>query len=219
MTTTRWKEVSPDIVLDFWFPDNGHDASLETHRDFWVWRMRGGADEAICSDFADLTEAAARGLLDRWAQTSYGRLALVIALDQFPRSLWRGTPGAYAQDIKAARLVLEAFENGHYEALKHPWEKQFCLISIGHCEGPDHLERMRMLRPYALAILEEAPKHLIPSYRRSLEQNDIVTGVIERFGRHPHRNAILGRISTADEEAYIAAGEFPHEREIPKTLI
>jgi len=120
MTTIRWKEVSPDIVLDFWFPDNGHEASLETHRDFWVWRMRGGADEAICSDFADLTEAAARGLLDRWAQTPYGRLALVIALDQFPRSLWRGTPGAYAQDIKAARLVLEAFENGHYKALKPP---------------------------------------------------------------------------------------------------
>lgn len=114
--------------------------------------------------------------------------------------------------------MLEAFENGHYEALQHPWERQLYLISVSHCEGPDHLRRMRMLRPYALAILEDAPKHLIPSCRRWLEQNVIVTGVVERFGRHPHRNAILGRVSTVDEDAYVAAGEFPHERENPKTI-
>jgi uncharacterized protein (DUF924 family) len=96
----------PQTVLDFWFPDDGHWESLETHLAFWEYRMRGGVDDAILRDFGPITEAAAQGELDHWADTPRGRLALLIALDQFPRSYWRGTPAAYAQDIKANLLVL-----------------------------------------------------------------------------------------------------------------
>jgi exodeoxyribonuclease-3 len=83
----------PQTVLDFWFPDDGHWESLETHLAFWEYRMRGGVDDAILRDFGPITEAAAQGELDHWADTPRGRLALLIALDQFPRSYWRGTPG------------------------------------------------------------------------------------------------------------------------------
>jgi uncharacterized protein (DUF924 family) len=139
----------------------------------------------------------------------------VIALDQFPRSVWRGTPGAFGQDIKAARLVLEGFANGDYGALPNVWEKAFCLISIGHAEGPGHLARMRDVLARSRALVEAAPEHLKLSYRVVEDQGRLGHDVIARFGRHPHRNAILGRISTPEEEAYIATGDFPHVRNIP----
>lgn len=65
--------------------------------------MFGGMDQTICDNFAELTDAAAISALEHWAETAEGRIALIIALDQFFRSLWRGTHGAYAQDIKASR--------------------------------------------------------------------------------------------------------------------
>lgn len=207
--------VSPSAVLDVWFPDDGHDASLEAHRRFWQERMRGGMDATICRDFEALTRAAARGLLDHWAATPRGRLALVIALDQFPRSLWRDTPAAYGQDLKAARLVLEGFANGHYEALPHVWEKAFCLIAVAHCEGPDHPERMRHLLGRSARLVAEAPARLALAYRLSEDQNRLAAEVIQAFGRYPHRNAVLGRLSTPAEEAYLVKGNFPHLRAVP----
>jgi len=200
----------PDEVLEFWFPDNGHWTCAERHRDFWTWRMQGGADADICARFADLTLAAARGLLDHWAETPRGRLALLIVLDQFPRSLWRDTPKAFSQDLKSARLALEGLENGHYAALEHGWERQFYIIAISHCEGPDHLARMEMLKDLTKASIAALPPVLADFADTAMAQADRVHAIIARFGRHPHRNPILGRISTPEEEAYIASGDFPH---------
>jgi uncharacterized protein (DUF924 family) len=213
----EWEDATPDAVLAFWFPDDGHDASHDAHRAFWKWRMRGSCDDSIRSRFADLTEAAAKGFLDHWAATPRGRLALVIVLDQFSRSVWRETPAAFSQDIKAARLVLGALRNGQYEALQAVWEKAFYLIALSHCEGPEHLERMDRVLALSAALVEEAPEHLRLSYRMVEDQGRLGREVIARFGRHPHRNAILGRPSTREEEAYVAAGVFPHQRAIPET--
>ncbi len=203
-------DFEPKEVLDFWFPNDGHWESPETHGTFWHWRMQGGADDDICTHFADLTLAAARGELDHWASTAYGRLALILALDQFPRSLWRDTPAAFAQDIKTTRLALEGIKNGHYAELNHSWERQFYIIAISHCEGPDHLERMAMLADLVAENAKTLPPQLQVFSDRGVEQIKRVTKILERFGRHPHRNPILGRISTPDEEAYIAEGDFPH---------
>jgi uncharacterized protein (DUF924 family) len=204
------EEFHPDQVLAFWFPENGHWTCADAHREFWTWRMQGGADDDICARFADLTQAAACGALDQWAETPRGRLALLIALDQFPRSLWRDTPGAYAQDIKAARLSLEGIENGHYNALEHAWERQFFIISISHCEGPDHLARMEMLKDLTRTSVAGLPPVLSGFAETAMAQAERVHSIIARFGRHPHRNPILGRVSTPDEMAYIASGDFPH---------
>ena len=176
--------------------------------------MQGGMDEAICRDFADMTTAAARGLLDEWAANPRGRLALLLVLDQFPRSLWRDTPSAYGQDIKATRLALEGLRNGHFEALDAPWEKQFYIIAISHCEGPDHLERMDMLVGMSKDLASNLPDNLQLFKERSVAQPKRVREIIRQFGRHPHRNPILGRISTRQEEAYIATGDFPHIRKV-----
>ena len=206
-------EFQPEQVLAFWFPEDGFWQSEEQFSGWIRERMHGGMDQRICQDFADLTCAAARGALDHWAETPQGRVALLIALDQFPRSLWRDTPAAYAQDIKANCLVLEGVANGHFAALK-PWEKLFYVIALGHCEGPDHLERIALLEELSEVVIAGTPPQLggLPQTMRT--QNARVRSVIERFGRHPHRNVHFGRMSSAQEDAYIATGDFPHVQRV-----
>ena len=203
------KAYSPSDVLDFWFPDTGHQNDPETHEAFWTERMQGGMDSAIIERFGGLTMAAASGRLDHWAETARGRLALLIALDQFPRSLWRDTPAAYAQDIKAARLALNGIANGHFDALE-PWEMMFFVIAIGHCEGPRHLERMEMLDTVLEAVIAKVEGPLAAMGPNIRAQQARVKEVIAAFGRHPHRNVILSRPSTPEEESYLAEGDFPH---------
>lgn len=99
-------------VLDLWFPDTGHQNAAETHAEFWTERMHGGMDSRIIERFADLTLAAATGRLDHWAGSARGRLALLIALDQFPRSLWRHTPAAYAQATRPHDWRSKVFRTG-----------------------------------------------------------------------------------------------------------
>lgn len=200
---------SPQDILDLWFPDTGHQNDRAAHGQFWDTRMQGGMDAVICARFGAVTEAAARGELDHWAETPYGRLALLIALDQFPRSLWRDTPAAYAQDIKACRLALEGVDIGHFDDLK-PWEQAFYVIAIGHCEGPDHRQRMGMLTDLTERVIAGLKPPLLDVGEGFRNQSRRVKGIIERFGRHPHRNPILGRLSTPEEAAYIAKGDFPH---------
>lgn len=199
----------PTDVLDFWFPDTGHQNAPETYAAFWSERMQGGMDDAIISEFADITQAAASGQLEHWAETPRGRLALIIALDQFPRSLWRNTPAAYAQDIKAARLALEGISNGHFECLQ-PWEMMFFYIAIAHCEGSDHLTRMHKLDDAVELVIKELPDQLCESGPRFRAQHQKVKKIIATYGRHPHRNDILARHSTPEEELYVSAGDFPH---------
>ncbi|WEX11389.1 DUF924 family protein [Chelativorans sp. AA-79] len=207
-----------DVVLDFWFPE-GRDLSIDAtiHNEYWMWRMRGGADAEIIARFPEVTESAVRGDFEHWADDPYGRLALIIVLDQFPRSLWRDTPRAFAQDGKALTLALEGYENGHYGALETPWHKTVYNLPLVHCEGPDHLERVARAIGLAQEILSDAPAHLKPGYQFAAEQPVEAGKVIAAFGRHPHRNAVLGRESTPEEAAYIAKGRFPHLR-MPQAL-
>ncbi|WP_425051287.1 DUF924 family protein [Psychromarinibacter sp. S121] len=206
--------VTPDEILSFWFPDSLADGVPEDHAAFWNSRMHGGMDAAIAETYADVTAAAARGAFDGWADTPEGRLALLLTLDQFPRSVWRDTPAAFAQDIKSCRLCLDGLANGHFEALKTPWHRLFYMIAIGHCEGPDHLQRMDL-------IIDITDTKIVPMspdfgniYDEAGNQPRRVREIIRRFGRHPHRNPVLGRPCTPEEDAYIATGDFPHERRI-----
>ena len=211
MTDQKFK---PEDVIDLWFPDTGHQNSMETHREFWEQRMRGGMDETISNEYAELTHAAAAGLLDHWSETLRGRLALLIALDQFPRSLWRDTPGAFAQDNKATKLAMATVFREDFDELE-PWEQAFFIIAISHCEGPEHLERFESVMPILEHIAGRLRQgHLAPMGDRFIAQNERVLGNIRRFGRHPHRNRIYGRVSTPAEEEYIAVGEFPHESKV-----
>ncbi|MCV0397812.1 MAG: DUF924 domain-containing protein [Rhizobiaceae bacterium] len=203
-------------VLDFWFPE-GTDLSVDPmlHGQHWKWRMRGGADEEIIARFTETAARGAEGEFDHWAADPLGRMALIIVLDQFPRSIHRDSPLAFAQDGKALALCLEGHGNGHYDALPTPWHKTTYNLPLGHCEGPDHLARLDRAIELGRAILDEAPQALKPGYEFAASQPVAVRAVIAAFGRHPHRNAVLGRASTPEEEACIAKGDFPHLRSPP----
>jgi uncharacterized protein (DUF924 family) len=205
----------PEEVLAFWFPDTGFWTDQQRFSQWIYDRMQGGMDQAICTRFADLTLAGAKGELDHWAATPRGRLALLLVLDQFPRSLWRDTPAAFGQDIKTTRLALEGIRNGHAKAVA-PWERMFYVIALGHCEGPDHLDRIAVMEYLSAEIIADLPPGLSETGNRIRAQNARLRQVIERFGRHPHRNPILGRVSSPEEEAYIATGDFPHVAKGPR---
>ena len=141
MNTNEWDEV-----LAFWFPEGVNlDIDAKTHQTHWHWRMQGGADEEISARFANLTEQVAKRVLDHWAKDAYGRLALLVILDQFSRSVWRGTKRAFAQDPRALELANEGIVNGHYASLAMPWFQAVHGLPFGHCEGPDHLARIDRL--------------------------------------------------------------------------
>jgi uncharacterized protein (DUF924 family) len=201
--------MSPDEVLDFWFPP-GLDRDEPTHRAQVMRWFRGGTDDDIRARFGPTLDAAIRGELDGWAATPRGRLALILVLDQFSRSLFRDSARAFAQDARAQQLTLEGLDRGDDRELA-PWERIFFVLPLGHSEDLALQERSVA---YAEALIDEAPPALRGIYEMSARQAAAHRDVIRRFGRHPHRNAVLGRTSTPDEQAYLAAGDFPHQRRV-----
>jgi uncharacterized protein (DUF924 family) len=199
-------------VLRFWFPELSGANHARMVRQF-EWWFRGGANSAVAERFSLLLERATRGELDHWSNWPRPRLALIIVLDQFSRSLYRDTARAFAQDPKALALALEGLEIGHYAALETPWEKTFFLLPLGHSEELAQLGR-------AVALAEELAENAPPELRRVLEHSASQArghrDVIARFGRHPHRNAVLGRQSTPEEFDYLASGKLVHTRSIPQ---
>ncbi len=198
-------------VLRFWFPPHLRADHATMARQF-EWWFRGGADAIITERFSLLLERAIRGELDHWANEPRRRLALIIVLDQFSRSLYRDTARAFAQDPKALALALQGIEIGHYAALETPWEKTFFFMPLGHSENLTHLEKVVKL---AEALVESAPAELRTILEHSASQARGHRDVIARFGRHPHRNAVLGRQSTREELDYLASGQLVHQRSLP----
>ena len=209
--------VTPDEILDFWFPD-GPDPDPETHMNLWMWRMRGGANDAILARYSDVTRQAPEGAFDHWAETPRGRMALIILLDQFPRTVWAGTPDAFAQDPKALALCLEGLDNGHFDALDNVWQKATFKLPLEHCECPQHMANLDRAVAIAEALVAEAPEALRAGYEFGAGQPKKHRAVIARFGRHPHRNSVLGRATTAQEQAYLDAGDFPHEVDLKSEI-
>jgi uncharacterized protein (DUF924 family) len=203
---------SPDLVLDFWFPE-GLAVDEATHRSQLLWWFRGGADAEIVARFQGVLNAAAGGKLDGWAETARGRLALILVFDQFPRSVYRGRPEVYAYDGRAVALAVEGLRNGQYDELSHVWEKLFFALPFSHSED---LALQEWNVELSGALTKAAPAHLRALYEFALSQAQGHRDVIARFGRHPHRNEVLGRTSTPDEREYLAAGRFVHQRPLPE---
>ena len=199
-------------VLGFWFPDlaNADHARLARQLEWW---FRGGADSGVQERFPLLLDRAARGALDDWSSAPRSRLALIIVLDQFSRSFYRDTAKAFAQDDKALTLALDGIAIGHYAALATPWEKTFFFLPLAHSERLPLHER-------AVELAEQLLDQAAPQARRILEHSASQArghrDVIARFGRHPHRNAVLGRQSTPEERDYLASGQLVHTRMPPR---
>jgi uncharacterized protein (DUF924 family) len=200
--------TGPEEILAFWFPP-GLDADEAAHRTQFQFWFGGGANALVTQKYAGLLHAAGCGDLESWADGPRSRLALIIVLDQLSRCVYSGTALAYAHDEKAVALSLDGLERGFYPRLATVWEKTFFILPLGHSEQLAHLERCVAL---AEALITEAPAHLRAFYEFSASQARGHRDVVARFGRQPHRNILLGRDSTAEERAYLAAGQFVHQR-------
>lgn len=166
------------------------------------WRAAGqrlwfAKDDAFDRDFRDrflpLHEAASRGELAGWAATPDGALALLILLDQFPRNAFRGTPRMYATDALARQVASAAVAAGHDAAIA-PDLRLFVYLPFGHSEDPVDQDRSVALN----ASLGQ------PNLSHAERHRDI----IRRFGRFPHRNPILGRGMTEEEQRYLDNGGY-----------
>lgn len=189
-------------VLSFWFEDATLSPEALQRRNAVWFRADPAFDDECAARFAALLDDAARGGLDGWTATPHGRLALVILLDQMPRNIHRGSPGAFMHDAQAAAHCLAGIETGQDRAL-HPVERLFLYMPLQHAEDLD-LQRRSVERFESLAAeVDDAWRDdFTENVRYAREHHDI----IERFGRFPHRNRVLGRPSTEEELRYLADG-------------
>ncbi|MPW19919.1 DUF924 family protein [Paraburkholderia sp. CNPSo 3157] len=179
-------------VLDCWFGAPGSD---EYGTDRKCWFKRSDAFDAMLRErFGALIEAALAHELDAWLNTPLGSLALVIVLDQFTRNCHRHTAHMYDGDAQAVGIARRMVEEGSDLLLPTVYHRAFATIPFEHDET---LEGQREgVRLYALLETQG----LDPSYARSAVRH---AKIVERFGRFPHRNALLGRPSTDEEIAFL----------------
>lgn len=160
------------------------------------------ADELVRSRFASLIERAAAGELAAWADSPRRRLSLILLLDQFPRHAHRGTARAFATDREALQLTLSGMQSAADAALS-PVERIFFYMPLQHAELRDAQEES--VAAYR-RLVNEAPAELRTMFASALESAQEHHSIVARFGRFPHRNRVLGRANTADEEIYLGQG-------------
>ncbi|CCQ75035.1 DUF924 family protein [Magnetospira sp. QH-2] len=171
-----------DDLVDFWIGDG-------TVNQAWWFIKSDETDETLRTRFGDLAERAAKGDLDPWSETPRGALALILLLDQLPRNLHRGDPKAFAQDSHARAVARRALAMGHDRPFGK-YGRLFFYLPFEHSEiladQDDCLRLVEDLRDPDL-------------YQYAVAHRDIIA----RFGRFPHRNAVLGRPSTPEELAFL----------------
>jgi uncharacterized protein (DUF924 family) len=175
--------VSPADILAFW---------REAGPDKWFTKDD-AFDAEIREKFLGTYEAAVAGRLSEWEATAEGALALVIVLDQFSRNMFRGDARTYAADPAARAAAHRSLKRG-YDQDVLPGERGFFFLPFMHSEDLADQER-------CVALYREAGD---PDLKYALEHHDIV----RRFGRFPHRNVMLGRTTTSEEQAFLDAGGF-----------
>ncbi|MDA0130048.1 DUF924 domain-containing protein [Vibrio sp. MarTm2] len=172
--------TSPDIVLKFWFEE------LEP-KDWFM--SNDEVDQMITDRFEPLLKSAAQSELYPWRATAAGRLAEILVLDQFSRNVYRNTPQAFSQDPLALALAQEAIELKLDDELSTT-EKSFLYMPFMHSES-------KIIHQKAVELFSQVG--LENNYDFEIKHKVI----IDKFGRYPHRNAILGRESTAEEIEFL----------------
>lgn len=188
-------------ILDFWFgnPGEGEVPPPELSRMWWAKDQK--TDDYIRNNFESLLINAREGKLWEWEDTPRGTLALIILLDQFSRNIYRDTPGAFSQDAQALETAAKGIERGFDKGL-HPVMRVFFYMPFMHSEDLEMQERSIAL----FGALERdftSPPELAKMLSNNRDYADRHYSIIKRFGRYPHRNAILGRESTYGEIEFL----------------
>jgi uncharacterized protein (DUF924 family) len=180
--------AKPEEVLDYWFGRQGEPGYGE-FREAW-FRKDPEFDQRVRDRFEALYERAATGELDDWKEEAHSCLALVILLDQFPRNMFRGDPRSYAADRKAQETAEYAVDRAFDRELPE-FQRMFLYMPFMHSEDLEHQRR-------SVELFGRLGGEGDPSYYavRHME-------IIERFGRFPHRNDVLGRRTTPEEAEFL----------------
>lgn len=173
-------DMDAESVIQFWFE--------ETDSASW-WKKDPAFDQHIFERFAAIHAAASLCELFPWRETAEGRLAEIIILDQFSRNMYRNTPDAFATDTLALALAQEAVAQGVHEAMV-PEQRLFLLMPYMHSES-------RIIHERAVELFDA------PGLEQNLEYEIKHKSIIDRFGRYPHRNDILGRTTTREERLFL----------------
>ena len=174
---------APAAIVAFW---------REAGPDRW-FKKDAALDDEIKRRFLSTYEAAAAGKITDWEQSAEGALALLILLDQFPRNMFRGEARAFATDPLARAIASRAILNGFDGAF--PDMRTFFYVPFEHSENLADQQRCIALNKAA-------------ADSDGLKWAEIHADIIRRFGRFPHRNAVLGRVTTPEEQAFLDAGGF-----------
>jgi uncharacterized protein (DUF924 family) len=174
------KTPSAADILNFWF--------VETTPEFW-FKKDDDFDAAIKDRFGKTVTKALAGKLDHWANDAEGCLALILMLDQFTRNIFRHSARAFSGDEMALALSLRCVERKYLDADK-PFYCQFMLMPMMHSEEID-------IQDMSLPLFETYTSKLTHEY--AIKHRDIIA----RFGRFPHRNAILGRPNNSEEDHFL----------------
>jgi uncharacterized protein (DUF924 family) len=189
--------TQPYEVLKFWF---GEDLESEPFRDSKLWFEKNPAfDQEIKMRFEEDLKAAANGAREEWKNNPLGRLAFIILLDQFSRNIYRGTPRMFSQDSLSLQAALEGIDKGEDQAL-HPIQCTFFYLPLEHSEDLEIQKKSLEMFPRLVRQANEKWKRSLKiNYEYAIKHHDIIA----RFGRFPHRNALLGRMSTPEEIEFL----------------
>ena len=203
-TITDDDQLRIEAILAFWFEEKALSAPQIDHRmDVWF-----GEDEVFdheCKkEFSSDVELASEGQLDHWAHQPRGRLALIILLDQFRRNIFRNTAAAFEKDKAALKLCVEGAMQKIDRSLS-PIERAFFYMPLQHAES-------RKVQAKSVELFSKLAAAVSPTYRETFETMaqfaELHRDIVEQFGRFPHRNKLLDRQNTPEEEEYLA-GDSP----------
>jgi len=170
--------IEPADIIDYWFS--------EKSKQFW-FASTPSIDKEITSRYETVWEKAASGGLSSWGETADGSVALIIILDQFPLNMFRGKAKGFKTESMAVEVALNAINNGFDEEMDNE-KLLFLFMPLMHSENLDH---------------QNLQVYLFEKYNFNLEFSKHHRDLVKKFGRFPHRNEILGRMSTMEELDYL----------------
>lgn len=189
-----------DEILGFWFGESGTQSERIAQQSSLWWGKNPETDEDIRQRFGGLIVQLIEGELEHWKESPQGWLAMIILADQFSRNIYRNDARAFAQDELALSLCLEGMEQEIDQELDL-LQRVFFYLPLEHCESTE-MQALSVKQMFSL--FELAPADVKEEFKGTHEYALAHQDVIEKYGRFPHRNAILGRESSSEELLYLA---------------
>ena len=193
-----------EAILSFWFKEQELSApQIDRRMDIWFGEDP-VFDREIEEEFSSDVERACEGKLDHWAAEPHGRLALIILIDQFRRNIYRNTAEAFSKDKLALKLCVEGAMEKKDKSLT-PIQRVFFLYAVA-------ARRVRKVQAKAVELYNRLAESVSPTYKETFltvaQFAELHKDIIDQFGRFPHRNKLLGRENTSEEDEYLA-GDSP----------